>query len=54
MNGGASDFWADAVTGQDCDRFANGTHVFFLFDYPFQLLIFSVLQQRGVVFDRLG
>ncbi len=28
MNGGACDFWADAVTGQDCDCLANGTHVF--------------------------
>jgi hypothetical protein len=31
VNGGASDFWTDAVTGQDCDRFVNGNHGFFLF-----------------------
>ena len=32
INGSASDFRADAVAGQDCDGFANGTHVFFLFN----------------------
>src|ERR1700756_60773 len=37
VNGGASDFRADAITGQDCDCFANGTHVFFLFNCPFDL-----------------
>jgi hypothetical protein len=51
VNCRASDFWTDAVTGQHCDRFANGTHGrFSVFQ---RASIFSLPQRRRVALEPL-